>query len=172
MKQALLILFLSSLFIGLNSSLIAQEGAASTPAVSATTADENNSGKARLVIYRDKQFAGSALNYAIYINDVKLCKLSNNRFIEWEIDPGEVVVNAKRGGMEAFKKKTEIKLDAEPGEIYYIRCDIQSSLMRTRLEMSEVTKNTATRDMAEMQADNCNEKMEKNQEKRGKKNKG
>ncbi len=170
MKQSLLILFFSSLFIGFNTQLFAQEGEA-TPEVAATT-DASTSGKAKLIIYRDKQFAGSALNYAIYINNVKLCKLSNNRYIEWEIDPGEVVVNAKRGGMEAFKKKTEIKLDTEGGEIYYIRADIQASLMRTRLELSEVTKNTAKRDMAEMNPDDCVNNMEKNMEKRGKKKKG
>ncbi len=166
MRNSLIILFLSSLFIGLGPQLSAQDGGAPTPTVAAT----NDGGKAKLVIYRDKQFAGSALNFALYINDVKLCKLSNNRYIEWEVDPGEVIVNAKRGGMEAFKKKTEIKLDAEAGATYYIRCDLQSSLMRTRMEMSEVTKNTASRDMEEMQADDCQNNMEENQRRRKNKN--
>lgn len=163
MKQFLTILFLSSLFIGFNSQLWAQEGAPA-PTVAAT----DGGGKAKLIIYRDKQFAGSALNFAIYINDVKLCKLSNNRYIEWEVDPGEVVVNAKRGGIEAFKKKTDIKLDAEAGATYYIRCDLQSSLMRTRMEMSEVTENTAKRDMEEMSADDCQDNLKENEEKRSK----
>lgn len=163
MKKSLIILFLASLFIGWNTQLSAQEGEAA-PTVSAT--DGSAGGKAKLIIYRDKQFAGSALNFAIYINDVKLCKLSNNRYIEWEVDPGEIVVNAKRGGMEAFKKKTEIKLDAEAGATYFIRCDLQSSLMRTRMEMSEVTQNTAKRDMEEMQADDCQNNLEDNLQKR------
>ena len=166
MRSSLIILFLSTLFIGFGPQLSAQDGGAPTPTVAAT----DDGGKAKLVIYRDKQFAGSALNFAIYINDVKLCKLSNNRFIEWEIEPGEVVVNAKRGGIEAFKKKTEIKLDAEAGATYYIRCDLQSSLMRTRMEMSEVTKNTANRDMEDMEADDCQDNMKENQRRRKNKN--
>jgi hypothetical protein len=164
MKNSLIILFLSTLFIGFNTQLAAQEGEAA-PTVAAT----DSGGKAKLVIYRDKQFAGSALNFALYINDVKLCKISNNRFIEWEVDPGEVVLNAKRGGIEAFKKKTGITLDAEAGATYYIRCDLQSSLMRTRMEMSEVTKNTADRDMEGMQMDDCQGNMKENLEKRKKK---
>ena len=163
MKKFLFILFLTTLFGGFSNKLLAQEGEAG-PTVTPTD------NKAKLIIYRDKQFAGSALNYAIYINDVKLCKLSNNRYIEWEVEPGKVVVNAKRGGMEAFKKKTEIDLDTEGGGIYYIRCDLQSSLMRTRLEMSEVTINTAKRDLKEMEADDCQDNLKENKKKRSKKN--
>jgi len=161
MKRFLLPLFLSTLFCGFGAVLTAQEGEG--PVVTST---ESTASKAKLVIYRDKQFAGSALNYAIYFNDVKLCKLSNNRYIEWEVDPGEVVVNAKRGGIEAFKKKTEIKLNTQAGGVYYIRCDQKSSLIRTRLEMSEVTENTANRDMDGMEADDCQANLEENYEKR------
>ncbi len=163
MKQSIFHLILFSIFLTIGTPVFTQsDGEGAGPVVT------SSEGKAKLIIYRDKQFAGSTLNFALYINDVKLCKLSNNRYIEWEVDPGEVVINAKRGGIEAFKKTTEIKLNAQAGGIYYIRCDLQSSLMRTRMEMSEVTENTATRDMAEMQKDDCQENMEDNLEKRRK----
>ncbi len=162
MKQSIIYLILFSFFLSLGTSALAQSGGEAAEAPAVTSSDS----KAKVVIYRDKQFAGSALNFAIYINDVKLCKLSNNRYIEWEVDPGEVVINAKRGGIEAFKKKTEIKLDTESGGVYFIRCDLKSSLMRTRMELSEVTENTAERDMEEMQRDDCQENMDENYQRR------
>lgn len=112
---------------------------------------------ATVYIYRGGQFFGSALNYSIFANGEKICKLSNNRYIEYKAKPGKLSLTAQRGGLEVFKRETGIDLDVEAGKSYYVRGDQKASITRTRLEMSEVTESTAKRDMKDMTVDNCQE---------------
>ncbi|GAB4032633.1 DUF2846 domain-containing protein [Spirosoma jeollabukense] len=114
---------------------------------------------ATIYIYRGGQFYASAINYSIYVNGEKICKLSNNKYIEYKVKPGKLAITAQRGGIEVFKRETGLDLDTEAGKKYYVKGDVKSSLTRTRLEMSEVTENTANRDMKDMTVDKCQETM-------------
>ena len=116
---------------------------------------------ATVYIYRGGQFFGAGLNYAIFANGEKICKLSNNRYIEYKTKPGKLSLTAHRGGVEVFKKETGLDLDVEAGKKYYVKGDQKSSITRTRLELSEVTENTAKRDMQEMTVDACQETINK-----------
>ena len=49
---------------------------------------------ATVYIYRGGQFMGSTLNYAIFANEEKICKLSNNRYIEYKAKPGKLSLTA------------------------------------------------------------------------------
>lgn len=112
---------------------------------------------ATLYIYRGGQFMGAMANYAVYINGQKICKLSNERYIEYHAKPGTLSIMAKNGGVEVFKKETGLELPVEAGRKYYVRGDIKASITRARMELSEVTENTAKRDMAKLTVDNCQE---------------
>lgn len=112
---------------------------------------------ATVYIYRGGQFIGSLANYAVYVNGEKICKLSNERFIEYHAKPGTLNIMAKNGGLEVFKKETGLELPVEAGHKYYVRGDIKSSITRMRMELSEVTENTAKRDMAKLTVDKCQE---------------
>lgn len=116
---------------------------------------------ATIYIYRGGQFFGSGLNYAIFVNGERICKLSNNKYIEYKAKPGKLSLTAQRGGIEVFKRETDIELDTEAGKKYYVKGEVKSSITRTRLEMSEVTENTAKRDMNGMTVDNCQEALNK-----------
>ena len=118
---------------------------------SAPPADET----ATVCIYRGGQFMGSMANYAVYINGEKICKLSNERYIEYKTKPGTLNIMAKNGGVEVFKKETGLELAVEAGRTYYVRGDIKTSITRARMELSEVTENTAKRDMTKLTVDNC-----------------
>ncbi len=110
---------------------------------------------ATVYIYRGGQFMGSLANYAVYINGQKICKLSNERYIEYQAKPGMLNIMAKNGGIEVFKKETGLELTVEAGHKYYVRGDIKTSITRARMELSEVTENTAKRDMTKLTVDNC-----------------
>ena len=112
-------------------------------------------GMATVCIYRGGQFMGALSNYAVYINGEKICKLSNERYIEYQAKPGTLNIMAKNGGVEMFKKETGLELTVEAGHKYYVRGDIKASITRARMELSEVTENTAKRDMAKLTVDNC-----------------
>ncbi len=112
---------------------------------------------ATVYIYRGGQVMGLGLNYSIYANGTKICKLSNNRYIEYKSKPGKLALTAQRGGLEVFKRETALDLDLTAGGKYYVQGDVKSSLTRTRLELSEVTENTAKRNMKDLTVDNCQE---------------
>lgn len=134
-----------------------------------TTAFRSNTGRpvratadfATVIIYRGGQAFALGLNYSIYANGEKICKLSNNRYIEYKAKPGRLTITAQRGGIEVFKRETGVDLDVQADKTYYVQGDVKSSVTRTRLELSEVTESTAKRSMTKMTLDNCQETSDK-----------
>jgi hypothetical protein len=108
-----------------------------------------------IYIYRGGQFMGSLTNFAIWVDDQKLCKISNGRYFKVPVKPGAHTVSAKRGGVGVMKKETEVEVDVENGKSYYISCSMKSSITRVRLVMEEVVAKTGEKDIANMKQDNC-----------------
>jgi hypothetical protein len=121
--------------------------------------------KATIFIYRVGQFNGAAANWAVYADGTKVCKISNNKFMKLELVPGKHEFNAKIGGPVLFKKETGVEIEMEAGQTYYIACNIKQSITRPRLELTEVTKGTANKQMATMTADTCQEKIDADDDK-------
>jgi hypothetical protein len=119
---------------------------------------------ATIYIYRVGQFGAAANNWSIFADEQKICKLSNNKFIMHKVKPGKHMYTAKIGGVGLLKKETEIEIDAEAGKSYYIACNVKQSFTRTRLELVEVTKSSADKQMAKMTLDNCQEKVDEKSE--------
>ena len=113
--------------------------------------------QATIYIYRTGQFMGSTANWAMFVDEKKICKLSNNKYIKVMVDKGKHTISSKQGGVSIMKKEMEIEIDAEPGKSYYIACNVKTSITRARLEMLEVTKSTADKQMEKLSLDNCQE---------------
>ena len=121
-----------------------------------TKASEIQPGDSAIIyIYRGGQAGGAAANWAMFVDETKLCKLSNNKFIRVAVAPGKHTISAKIGGVGMFKKETEVDVETEAGGEYYIACNIKQSITRARLEMMEVTKGTGKKQMEKMTVDNC-----------------
>lgn len=117
---------------------------------------------ATVIIYRGGQLFGATKNYVIFANGERICELSNNKYIEHRVKPGHISYMANETGINLFKKETGFALDTEAGKKYYIQCTVKTSFTRSRMELSEVTENTAKRDMEKLTVDNCQERMNKN----------
>ena len=113
-----------------------------------------------IYVYRVGQFSGAGANWAIYLDDQKICKLSNNRYMRLVVTPGMHRISAKVGGASLLKKETEIEIDAQTGQSHYVACNVKTSITRARLEMIEVTKSSAGKQMEKMTLDNCQEEIE------------
>lgn len=124
------------------------------------SAKHDDAEMATVYIYRVGQFNAAAANWSIFADGEKICKLSNNKYIKHQVKPGAHEYNAKVGGVEIFKKETGITIDTEAGKSYYIACNVKSSITRARLELLEVTKSTAEKQMAKMSLDNCQDKID------------
>ncbi len=108
-----------------------------------------------IYIYRGGQFSGAFTNFAIWVDDIKLCKISNKRYFKVPVKAGKHIISAKRGGVGIGKKETEVEVDAESGKSYYISCSVKTSITRVRLEMQEVVEKTGINDISDMKVDNC-----------------
>jgi hypothetical protein len=109
-----------------------------------------------IYVYRVGQFNGALANWAVFVDDEKKCKLSNNKYMKLAVAPGKHKITAKVGGVGIFKKETEVEIDAEAGQSYYVACNVKQSITRSRLEMLEVTKGSANKQMEKMSLDLCN----------------
>jgi hypothetical protein len=108
-----------------------------------------------IYIFRGGSFSGALTNFAIYVDNQKLCKLSNNRYFKIGVKPGKHTVSAHRGGIGIGKKETEVEVDCESGKSNFISCSMKSSITRVRLEMEEVVAKTGMKDIADMKLDKC-----------------
>lgn len=129
------------------------------------TSSASNPEMATIYIYRGGQFTGAAANWALFVDGKKICKLSNNKFIKVTVPAGKRVITSKIGGVEVFKKETLIEIEAEAGKSYYVACTVKQSIMRARMEFMEVTKSTADKQMEGMSLDNCQENIDKENDK-------
>ncbi|HVZ97115.1 MAG TPA: DUF2846 domain-containing protein [Chitinophagaceae bacterium] len=108
-----------------------------------------------IYIYRTGEFGGALANFSIWVDDVKLCKLSNGRYFKVGVKPGTHTVSAKRGGVGIAKKETEVSVDCEAGKSNYVSCTMKSSFTRVRLNMEEVVEKTGLKEISDMKVDNC-----------------
>lgn len=113
-----------------------------------------------IYVYRVGQWNAAGANWAIFLDENKICKLSNNKYMRLAVTPGKHKISAKVGGAGLFKKETEIEIEAEAGGSYYVACNVKQSITRTRLEMVEVTKNSAAKQMEKMDLDKCQENID------------
>jgi hypothetical protein len=118
-----------------------------------------------IYIYRVGQFMGAGANWSMFVNEDKLCKLSNNKFMRVVVKPGKHTISSRIGGVGLFKKETEVQIEAEAGGEYYVACNIKQSFTRARLEMIEVTKGTGKKQMEKMTLDKCQEKIDEKESK-------
>jgi Protein of unknown function (DUF2846) len=108
--KMLLVIFLASF-------AFAQEPANTTQA-----ADKSDS-KATVYIYRYKQFTGSALAPAVYLDEAELAKMENGRYFTVRVDPGKHVFHSN-------DKQAGVELDLKAGEQYFVRLEIAAGFVK------------------------------------------
>jgi len=108
-----------------------------------------------IIVFRGGQFAAALSNYSIYIDGRLVCKLSNDRYFKYPVSPGKHEIEAKKAGVDIVKKETFTSVVTQPGKNNYISCNIKASLLKQRLEMSEVVESSGQQSISHMKEDNC-----------------
>ena len=81
-------------------------------------APEISDSKATIYFYRIKQFAGSALEPGVYVDDKEVANMDNGRFFGVTLEPGK---HTFRMG----DKQTGFEIDMKAGQVYYARVSIE-----------------------------------------------
>ena len=108
-----------------------------------------------IIVYRGGQFASALTNYSIFIDGKRVCKLSNGRYFKYPVSPGKHEIEAKKAGVDIMKKETFINVMSSPGRNNYISCNIKTSVLRERIEMSEVVESSGRQSVNNLKEDNC-----------------
>jgi len=108
-----------------------------------------------LIIYRSGKFSGSLENFTIWVDNVRLCKLSNGRYFKVGVTPGKHILTAKLGGVGIAKKQTELPVDCSAGQPSYVSCMVKSSALRPRLELESVPADMGSSQISAMKVDDC-----------------
>lgn len=77
---------------------------------------------ANLVVYREKQFAGSIISYKLYANDKVIAKINNGCLYEFTFPAGSYEFLAKTESRSVIAKKLE------SGNTYYLKCGIKMGI--------------------------------------------
>lgn len=79
--------------------------------------------KVTVYVYRYKQFTGSALEPAVFVNGSEIAKMDNGRYFRVKLDPGKHT-------FQSNDKQSGIVLDLKSGEEYYIRVEIVAGVWK------------------------------------------
>lgn len=130
-------MFLALVALGCATSAGAQDApaeSAATPAAAPAPASDIPEGKGKIVFFRKGGFVGSAISCAVHEKGEKLTSLP----------PGKFAVLYAEPGIHEYSVKSEatdtLRLEIEPGETYYSKCNIQMGIMAGRPNLSPSDK--------------------------------
>ena len=118
-----------------------------------------------IIVFRSGQFASALSNYSIFIDGIKVCKLSNGKYFKYPVSPGEHQIEAKKAGVDIVKKETFTSVITKAGKNSYIVCNIKTGLLREKLEMMEVVENAGKQSVNNLKEDNCQSDIKENKKK-------
>jgi len=137
----------SALLLSAASAPLAQE---QTPAPAAPTASAaapvpaRAEGKAVVVVYRPGKLVGKALEPSVFVDDVEVGRMDNDRYIVLLLEPGEHRIH-----MTQKNKRVDVKLGA--GEVAFVRIKIAMGLMKGRGEPSLADEEDAAKALKGME---------------------
>lgn len=104
--------------------------AAPPSAAAAATLGQPAAGKGQVVFFREKKFAGAAINYIVREGSQELGKLSSGSVFVLDVEPGQ---HAYTVHSEA---KDVLNLEVEAGETYYVIGSISMGFLAGRPNLS------------------------------------
>ncbi len=114
-------------------SSVAKPGAAATeqsPAAAgqtpATRSETSSEKMAKIVVYRERAFKGSAIKPPVLYDGLLAAYLYNGSYVELVVPAGQHIISSDKEGSRIFAGKREnlLTIDAKPGEVSYVRLEV------------------------------------------------
>ncbi|MEO6453168.1 MAG: DUF2846 domain-containing protein [Ginsengibacter sp.] len=112
-------------------------------------------GMAKVYVVRSTGHVASAVNLRVLIDDVMLCKIKNNRYAVFYVQPGTHSFNATSWDKPASHEKYAFKMPVEAGKTYYMSMRIKARFLETEIYLEEITYNTAAPLLTKYKQDKC-----------------
>ena len=107
-----------SLLISLSGVFVLAQEPATTPKASNT-----KQSKAKVYVYRYKQFVGGALEPSVYCDEAELARMDNGRYFAANIDPG-------KHSFHSNDSQSGVELELKSGQEYFLRVEIATGFMK------------------------------------------
>ncbi|MEZ0485875.1 hypothetical protein [Fibrella aquatica] len=106
---------------------------------------------ATVIVYRPNKLLGVFNNIWIGTKHEKTCRLSNNRFTEFKVLPGDVMLHAKSGPDVSLPSRRQLLFPVESGKTYYVKVTPQVFA----LNMAPVESENAQKELRKTKLDRC-----------------
>jgi hypothetical protein len=98
----------------------------------------------QVYLMRVTGFAGSAVNYRLYVDDKLVCKLKNKSYSIHDISVGDHTVSVVSGGLSNGKKSAPLKITVAEGKANYVSVVSTEAGYVNKITCQEITQNSAT----------------------------
>ncbi|TDH28694.1 DUF2846 domain-containing protein [Segetibacter sp. 3557_3] len=109
----------------------------------------------KIYVIRSTGHVGSAINLRVLVDDMMFCKVHNNRYAEFFVQPGTHLFNATSWDKPGSREKFALKVPVEAGKTYYMTMKIKQRFASTEITLEEITYNTAAPLIAKYKHDEC-----------------
>ena len=110
---------------------------------------------AKIYVVRSTGHVGSAVNLRVLVNEVMFCKVRNNRYAQFFVQPGTHLFNASTWDKPGTAEKFALKMPVEGGKTYYLSLRIKQKFMGIEILVEEITYNTAGPLLEKYKRDEC-----------------
>lgn len=90
-------------------------------------------GKGQVVFYRPGSLMGAALGCTVHEGTAQVARLGTGKYWVAPVEPGKHVYNTEG------EAKDVLNMEVEPGETYYVKCNIGMGVMSGRANLSPAT---------------------------------
>ena len=140
-------LFFILVFIFTGTTLFAQ--------TDSTKTNTDTAGMAKIYVIRSTGHVGSTVNLRLLADDVMRCKVRNNRYAVFYVNPGTHMFNATSWDKPASKDQFGLKMPVEAGKEYYFSMRIKQKFTGIEIFLEEITYNTAGPQLQKYKQDEC-----------------
>lgn len=110
---------------------------------------------AKIYIIRSTGHVGSAINLRVLVDEVPYCKVKNNRYALFYLQPGTHMFYATTWDKPAAKDKFALSMPVEAGKTYYMSVRIKPRFATTEIFLEEITINSAMPMLSKYKQDKC-----------------
>lgn len=145
--------FVLSALLSITSTLLFAQS--DTGTTSTSTAALDTSAMAKIYVIRSTGHTASAVNLRILVDERMYCKVRNNRYATFWVEPGSHLFNATTWDKPGTPEKFALKLPVEAGKTYYMSLRLKQRLMTVEIYLEEITFNTAAPLLQKYKQDEC-----------------